>query len=91
MNRLAKLTHSGILLVALLIGSHPFETVLPQHAWKSGIVKSEFIFEKAPFAECHASTIAETNEGLVVAFFGGKGEKSRRRNLDQPVRERRMD
>jgi predicted neuraminidase len=40
----------------------------------SGIVQSEFIFEKAPFAQCHASTIAETEYGLVTAWFGGTRE-----------------
>ncbi len=40
----------------------------------SGIVLSEFIFEKAPFAQCHASTIAETQHGLVAAWFGGTQE-----------------
>ena len=40
----------------------------------SGIVLSEFIFEKAPFAQCHASTIAETQHGLVAAWFGGTEE-----------------
>ena len=39
-----------------------------------GIVSSEFIFESAPFASCHASTIAQTQEGLVAAWFGGKRE-----------------
>ena len=38
------------------------------------IVLSEFIFEKAPFAQCHASTIAETQHGLVAAWFGGTKE-----------------
>ncbi len=37
-------------------------------------VKSEFIFERAPFAQCHASTIAETPGGLVAAWFGGTKE-----------------
>ncbi len=41
-----------------------------------GLVASEFIFESAPFPECHASTIAETTDGLVAAWFGGKHEKS---------------
>jgi predicted neuraminidase len=35
---------------------------------------SEFIFEDAPFPECHASTIAETPAGLVAAWFGGTRE-----------------
>lgn len=39
------------------------------------IVKAEFIFESAPFAECHASTIAETDSGLVAAWFGGPHER----------------
>ncbi len=40
-----------------------------------GVVKSEFIYETAPFPECHASTIAETRNGLVAAWFGGTKEK----------------
>src|SRR5207249_2490092 len=39
-------------------------------------VRSEFIFEKAPFAQCHASTIVETKAGLVAAWFGGTREKN---------------
>jgi predicted neuraminidase len=41
-----------------------------------GLVKSEFIFETAPFPSCHASTIAETKEGLVAAWFGGTAERN---------------
>lgn len=37
--------------------------------------KSEFIYEKAPFPSCHASTIEETRSGFIVAFFGGTDEK----------------
>ncbi len=40
-----------------------------------GLVKSESIFETAPFAQCHASTIAESKAGLVAAWFGGTHEK----------------
>ena len=40
------------------------------------MVKTEFIFESAPFPSCHASTIAETSDGLVAAWFGGKAEKN---------------
>ncbi len=37
--------------------------------------QSEFIFEQAPFASCHASTIVETAPGeLLAAWFGGSAE-----------------
>ena len=50
---------------------------LPCHSADNAIVKSEFIFETAPFPECHASTIVETATGLVAAWFGGTREKYR--------------
>jgi predicted neuraminidase len=40
-----------------------------------GLVSREFIYESAPFPECHASTIVETPKGLVAAWFGGTEEK----------------
>ena len=46
-------------------------------AQKNGILKEEFIYEKAPFKECHASTIAESSEGLVASWFGGTKEKNK--------------
>jgi len=48
----------------------------PAEAAQSAIVKSEFIFEQAPFPQCHASTIVETPRGLVAAWFGGTREKN---------------
>lgn len=39
-----------------------------------GVVKSEYIYETAPFPECHASTIAESKGTLVTAWFGGEKE-----------------
>lgn len=39
-----------------------------------GLLDEEFIFKTAPFAQCHASTIAETARGLVAAWFGGSAE-----------------
>src|SRR2546421_270699 len=53
----------------------PISTVLLADD-KSAVVKSEFIFETAPFPQCHASTIAESKNALVAAWFGGKHEKS---------------
>lgn len=43
---------------------------------KSSIIKSEFLYETAPFPSCHASTIVETKQGLVAAWFGGTAEKN---------------
>ncbi len=42
---------------------------------KSGLLKSEFIYESATFPSCHATTIAEpAARGLVAAWFGGTRE-----------------
>ncbi len=42
---------------------------------QSGLVTSGFIYETAPFPQCHASTIAESKSGMVAAWFGGTREK----------------
>lgn len=52
-----------------------FVSVVAAFNWKSGIVTDEFVFAKAPFPESHAATIAETPEGLIVAWFGGMKER----------------
>ena len=44
---------------------------------KGPIMTQEFIFEKAPFPSCHASTIESMPEGLVAAWFGGTHEKNK--------------
>lgn len=44
--------------------------------WKSGVLKEEFIYDKAPFPSCHSATIAETPTGIVYAFFGGTKERN---------------
>ena len=42
---------------------------------KTGLLKSEFIYETAPFPSCHATTIVEpAGGGLVAAWFGGTAE-----------------
>jgi predicted neuraminidase len=46
------------------------------YAQQPGILKSEFIFETAPFPSCHASTIVEVNGTVVCAWFGGTAEKN---------------
>lgn len=40
------------------------------------IIRSEFIYETAPFPSAHASTIVETRDGLVAAWFGGTAERN---------------
>ncbi len=46
----------------------------PTSPKSNSIVEEEFIFTKAPFDQCHASTICETSRGLVTAWFGGSKE-----------------
>ena len=43
--------------------------------WQKGILESEFVYDEAPFRECHSATIAETPAGLVVGYFGGTVER----------------
>jgi predicted neuraminidase len=45
-------------------------------AAEPGVIATEFIYETAPFPQCHASTICETPQGLVSAWFGGTREKN---------------
>ena len=63
-----------ILLLALGLFAHGASA--QTQPWKQGIVTDEFIFEKAPFPESHAATIAETPKGLVAAWFGGTKERN---------------
>ncbi|MCC6511488.1 MAG: exo-alpha-sialidase [Pirellulaceae bacterium] len=46
-------------------------------AWsQSSVLKHEFIYQSAPFPECHAATIVQTKAGtLMTAWFGGTYEK----------------
>jgi predicted neuraminidase len=41
---------------------------------REAVIRMEFIYEEAPFPSCHASTIAESKNGLVAAWFGGTDE-----------------
>ncbi|HEX6986045.1 MAG TPA: sialidase family protein [Planctomycetaceae bacterium] len=50
----------------------------PARGESPAVVSGEFVFDEAPFPSCHASTIAETSDGtLVAAWFGGTHEKHR--------------
>ena len=53
---------------------------LREHIQNAGWSKrdiAEFVFERAAFRSAHASTIVETRDGLLAAWFGGtdEGEK----------------
>ena len=43
---------------------------------QSGLVRSGFIYETAPFPSAHASTIVEVDGTLVAAWFGGTAERN---------------
>ncbi len=44
-------------------------------SYPPGVLKAEFLYDKAPFPECHASTLEEVNGQLIAAWFGGTYEK----------------
>ena len=45
-----------------------------ENKWKQGILVDEYIYTEAPFPSAHASTLAETPEGIIAAWFGGTRE-----------------
>lgn len=55
--------------------------ILPEIAevGKGGLIRSELIFglDDRPTPQCHASTIIETDQGLLAAWFAGTHEKHR--------------
>ena len=58
--------------LSLLLAASLVETA---YAAAPGVLSSEFIYETAPFPQCHASTIVQAKDGLVAAWFGGTREK----------------
>lgn len=76
MTRTVRLFSRMFLTVALtMITALFFSHADPARAQDDAVVLSEFIFEDAPFASCHASTIAQTRSGdLVAAWFAGTRE-----------------
>jgi predicted neuraminidase len=50
----------------------------PSEPGEQGIVSAEFVYplDNRPTPQCHASTIVETDDGLVAAWFGGMHENN---------------
>lgn len=68
--------YKKILLIILAACAIAGETFAQTNPWRKGIVKDEFIYDKAPYPECHAATISETPQGLVASWFGGTKERN---------------
>ena len=60
-------------LSAVAAGLYPLRPASPLTLAR-GMVSADFIFTRAPFAMAHASTIAQTDHGLLAAWFGGSLE-----------------
>jgi len=61
----------AFLMATILSAQQPFNGT-------DAIVKAEFVYKNQDvwFPSCHASTIAETEDGLIAAWFGGTAEKN---------------
>ena len=66
---------TGLLVVFILSFYLAGIVANPIDSLKVKVVVSELIFENASFPQSHASTIAETEKGLIAAWFGGTHEK----------------
>lgn len=65
------------ILSAMIFSGLAFAADSPIDPTRPYLVSSEFIYNEAPFPSCHASTIAETADGaLVAAWFGGTRESA---------------
>ena len=63
------------LLVVTLIVTNVY--AINYETSSNAVIKTEFIYlqNEVAFPSCHASTIVETSEGLVAAWFGGTNER----------------
>lgn len=69
--RFAMFTICGLLAIA------SSRSAAAADADRAGILQDEFIYQSAPFPQCHASTIVQSGDGtLVAAWFGGTREKN---------------
>lgn len=71
-----KLICRSCLAVLVVLAINPVSLFGRVAGTDPAVLATEFIFEQAPFPSCHASTIAETKNGLIAAWFGGTRERN---------------
>jgi len=77
MNNKAKFTVITILILTpmtTIYASGNRKSLIPRLMEQPGIVEAQFLFEKAPFRSSHASTIVETKDNFISAYFAGTDE-----------------
>jgi predicted neuraminidase len=77
MNYKAKFTIIAILILTpmtTIFASGNRNSLIPRLMEQPGIVEAQFLFEKAPFRSSHASTIVETQDNFISAYFAGTDE-----------------
>ena len=65
---------AGPLVFATAVCLHASASAARAQNAASPVLRSQFIYEKAPFPSAHASTLVWTKEGLLAAWFGGTDE-----------------
>lgn len=80
-SRRAALRRCGVagLALAAKLGSAearaaPADEIPSAAQGQPGVLRVEFLYDRAPFPSCHASTILDTKGGLFAAWFGGTDE-----------------
>ena len=74
MNNKAKFTIIAILILTPMTTTYASgnrNSLIPRLMEQPGIVEAQFLFEKAPFRSSHASTIVETQDNFISAYFAG--------------------
>jgi predicted neuraminidase len=77
MNYKAKFTIIAILILTpmtTIFASGNRNSLISRLMEQPGIVEAQFLFEKAPFRSSHASTIVETQDNFISAYFAGTDE-----------------
>jgi len=63
------------IVLVFLLSLSPFKYLLSSEKVKVNTLDSTFIYNSAPFPQCHASTIIETRDGFIASWFGGTHER----------------